>query len=129
MNQEMNPEVKALWIKALTSGEYEQGRGYLREADKYCCLGVLCELAVKAGKVRAGRVCSRYEGQDTIYEYGFDEHSGVLPSEVVAWAGLPAADPVPYFNDVTEEPLKSLSGYNDDGATFEEIARVIEEGL
>lgn len=41
------PEVIAnrrTWATALRSGEYEQGRGYLRNNGEYCCLGVACDL-------------------------------------------------------------------------------------
>ena len=45
----MHPLVNK-WIDALESGEYQQGRGKLRTKDnKFCCLGVLCDLAVKEG--------------------------------------------------------------------------------
>lgn len=37
----MNPELKAMWIAALRSGEFDQGRGKLRNDNGYCCLGVL----------------------------------------------------------------------------------------
>lgn len=44
----MNPEVKALWLNALRSGEYQQGTGKLKQTyggdQRYCCLGVLCDL-------------------------------------------------------------------------------------
>ena len=46
----MKPEIQAEWVAALRSGEYKQGTGVLRsEANEFCCLGVLCDLAVKAG--------------------------------------------------------------------------------
>ena len=33
------------WLDALRSGEYEQGRGQLRdENNNFCCLGVMCDL-------------------------------------------------------------------------------------
>lgn len=41
----MDPEVKRVWQEALRSGEYEQGRGQLRDEDKFCCLGVLLEVS------------------------------------------------------------------------------------
>ena len=52
----MKQEIKQQWITALRSGNYPQGRGYLRRIDDdgkegYCCLGVLCELAVNAGVI------------------------------------------------------------------------------
>lgn len=42
----MNPEIKTKWVEALRSGKYKQGKKSLRsrEGDKYCCLGVLCDL-------------------------------------------------------------------------------------
>ena len=49
----MNKEVKKKWVDALRSGEYAQGRSSLRDHDEYCCLGVLCELAVKEGVIPA----------------------------------------------------------------------------
>lgn len=46
---------KDLWIKALRSGEYKQGRGTLKftlsnKEPEYCCLGVLCEIAYSRDK-------------------------------------------------------------------------------
>jgi len=41
----MNQEVKAKWVEALRSGKYKQGRKTLKHAGRYCCLGVLCEVA------------------------------------------------------------------------------------
>lgn len=37
----MNPKLKKKWVKALMSGEYEQGDSALFSGGKYCCLGVL----------------------------------------------------------------------------------------
>lgn len=40
----MDAEIKAKWIAALRSGEYRQGRETMRQGDRYCCLGVLCDV-------------------------------------------------------------------------------------
>ena len=46
----MTPELKALWLGALRSGEYQQTTDTLKTANGgYCCLGVLCHVASKAG--------------------------------------------------------------------------------
>lgn len=38
------------WVSRLRSGKYQQGKGCLRnENNKFCCLGVLSELAVEDG--------------------------------------------------------------------------------
>jgi hypothetical protein len=41
----MDPVLKAKWIEALRSGEYQQTFGALRDNDGHCCLGVLCEVS------------------------------------------------------------------------------------
>lgn len=45
----MNPEWKDKWLKALRSGEYQQGTGLLccviNGQEYYCCLGVLAHIA------------------------------------------------------------------------------------
>jgi hypothetical protein len=45
----MNPDKKKMWIDALLSGEYKQGRGALKYKNGYCCYGVLCDVAIKDG--------------------------------------------------------------------------------
>jgi len=49
----MNAEPKRLWLEALRSDEYKQGTDTLCtptvDGDRHCCLGVACEVAVKAG--------------------------------------------------------------------------------
>ena len=97
----MNARVKRLWIKALRSGKYKQGRGMLRrgrgEKVTYCCLGVLCEVAKSEG------VIARFKGSD-----GF-------PIE------LP--DDNPRLNRSRDTVL------NDSGMSFEHIADRIEKYL
>ena len=41
----MDKELKAKWVEALRSGEYEQADGVLKCDTGYCCLGVLREVA------------------------------------------------------------------------------------
>ena len=37
-----------IWAEALRSGKYKQGHGALRsDGDKFCCLGVACDLGSK----------------------------------------------------------------------------------
>lgn len=44
--QKMNPEAKKLWLEALRSGEYKQGRDGLCYNDKFCPLGVAYDVCV-----------------------------------------------------------------------------------
>jgi len=41
------------WIKALRSGKYKQGDGYLfhKETNSYCCLGVACKITMPRAKI------------------------------------------------------------------------------
>lgn len=41
----MDKELAVKWIEALRSGKYKQGRSRLKHSGRYCCLGVLCEVA------------------------------------------------------------------------------------
>lgn len=44
----MDKELKAKWVKALRSGEFEQGQNELEgPGNRFCCLGVLCSLEAK----------------------------------------------------------------------------------
>ena len=85
---QMNPEIRALWAAALRSGEYVQTQGALsvRQEDgsyHHCCLGVLCDLAAKAGVVT-----TRTPPLEQIIMYGHERNVGALPQEVYKWAGL-----------------------------------------
>lgn len=126
----MNPEIKAQWVAALRSGEYWQGQGRLAAATEesdpeisYCCLGVLCDLAVKAGVDVT--VETDGSGGKT-----FDGGRDFPPPKVLEWSGLEdhqwGLPQAVYFDDNQFDDLASL---NDNGATFDQIADIIEEQL
>lgn len=117
----MKIEIKIDWLEALRSGEYPQARGSLKSAHGYCCLGVLCELAVLAGLDIA--VDADPSGR-TLYD-GSDAY---LPHSVRDWAGLSDSNPrVPH--QLGSLRTNNLAGYNDGGYTFFEIADLIEKHL
>lgn len=37
-------EIKSQWLDALRSGKFKKGAKFLCVKEKYCCLGVLCEV-------------------------------------------------------------------------------------
>jgi len=118
----MNAEIKAKWIEALRSGRYAQGCGRLRRHDdKYCCLGVLCELAVEAGVLEEPYLIVSM-GYYTYPDNGRVEDS-VLPPAVCAWAGLPDS-----IGSLPTAP-GSLALANDSGTDFPAIADLIERWL
>lgn len=135
----MHQEVKRRWVNALKSGGYKQGRGALHRPKtatpsgeaEYCCLGVLCELAVAEGiAVRELR------GDTYVYlsaEDVSDWASGDLPTAVAEWAGLPARDPKVLAPRRTVATY--LSALNDDqdskgrSFTFAQLASSIDRSL
>jgi hypothetical protein len=120
----MNKEVKDIWTKELRSGQRNQGvlsLGYVEDGkDRFCCLGILCELAVKEG------IIERIIDKDS---YIYDGYVTALPEAVQKWAELGQFTriklkegevikhvDITHINDVLEY-------------SFEKIADLIEEQL
>lgn len=119
----MNEQVVKDWTAALRSGEYEQTDAYLRDSVGYCCLGVLCDLAVKANVIPAPT-----EQEDGVFIY--DGNTRTLPDEVKEWVGLKHDDGS--FTPPDDSIPDSLAQMNDASETFKNIADMIEstpEGL
>jgi hypothetical protein len=133
----MNQEVKPLWLAALRSGQYPQGQSTLRKRypdegpDTFCCLGVLCELAVAAGIIPAPRV----DPEDNVYTYGAalntrntgGNSTWALPDVVATWAGVDRFGSV--RDPETGYCVVDLISLNDRGSSFLEIADQIEAHL
>lgn len=138
----MNTEIKKKWVTALRSGKYPQGsRGQLRkdiltdgvDVSHFCCLGVLCDLAVEEGIISDPEF---HEVDGTGYEYVYGDEAdsswSYLPRSVFTWAGLPSSNP---RVTVQGEKNYSLSALNDGNLdtgkryTFDQIADLIEEQL
>jgi hypothetical protein len=119
-----NQEIMREWVTALRSGNYEQGRGRLRTDNQYCCLGVLCDIAVRNGVIPQGALPIRSSDvEQVIYSYGGFTNFMMPPSTVRVWADLPAGQYI-YAGELSATKLAHL---NDTGATFAEIADLIEE--
>lgn len=122
----MNPGIKAQWTAALRSGEFEQGKGALNRYGKLCCLGVLCELAVKAEVIEA----ERHE-----HYVIYDGQADVPPVPVRAWAGLPVGgphggNPLVTVNDGEVSLAELNDGENGyDQHSFAQIADIIDAQL
>lgn len=114
----MNPEIKAKWIAALRSGDYEQAKGSLRDFNNpnaFCCLGVLCDV-VKNG------IDGRWEMTDFEYRFvPFDGgyRTGNLPSTVQSLTGVTQTGAI-------DSMQTSLTVLNDHGRSFNDIADIIE---
>lgn len=133
----MKPEIKQEWVAELRSGDYIQGRGNLKTKRtfyddvtiEHCCLGVLCDIAVKHDVIPEPTV-SLYS-----YYYGSNQDTAILPVEVVNWAGMDEEGPSgglekvvpPKSIDTIQDDIDCLTQANDNGYTFAEIADIIEE--
>lgn len=144
----MNPEVKSLWLEALTSGKFKQGKGYLRRIaetalgkdktdykdsdNRYCCLGVLTELyRTKTGE-------GRWERHETGGAYDFvlfGRTEDQMPQYTInEWAGVPGGSVIVLDEDDAKkynkgEPEFYLADANDKGRRFKTIAKLIEKYL
>ena len=141
----MNPEIKALWLTALRSGDYEQGKGALIEVTgegqrKYCCLGVLCDLAAKAGIVKQAEsrrsTLPAFGGEytDDDGDEQYSESGAILPTGVMLWSEMETQKgefdkrhTFPYMYGDVQVNASCLSEVNDcAGWDFNQIADLIE---
>lgn len=108
-----NVEHIRLWVEALESGEFEQGRECLAQNGKYCCLGVACEVAIANG------VALEKETRPS----GLVSYSGTgwfLPAAVMEWLGVSHHNPLLGAYRASE--------WNDtEGLSFRGIAALIRE--
>lgn len=149
----MKQEIAERWAGKLESGDYPQTTGALNrvvgDGDKpigFCCLGVLCEIAVEDGIVsktlRSPYADAMWYGRGN--SPSFEGSTAFLPRDVYKWAGL-NKDSV--WFDVTEiidtidtDTLESLDfcelkdgrkvasaiSLNDSGAlNFKQIAQLV----
>lgn len=96
------------WLEALESGKYEQGTHYLKSNNKYCCLGIVCELA---GLQHDGESCFIGQGH---------WHTVHLPEYLTEQYGF-----FTNFGEVDGGADDSLVCRNDTGSSFAEIAAFI----
>lgn len=117
----MKKEIADRWVEALESGKYPQTKGRLRDSDGFCCLGVLCELAVADGVAKSEehklRSFSQWRYQDAT---GGDLSFSRLPVVVKEWAGMNSEGGTRSGRKRKLWELNDNSGYS-----FKRIAKVI----
>lgn len=107
----LKAEVKKRWVKALRSGEFQQGKGYLKllpfgrqKATRYCCLGVLCQ-------IEGVRENHSFDAKSV----NFGKSNTRLSDYMLRKIGL------------NESEMKNLMRMNDSGdKTFKQIAQYIQ---
>jgi hypothetical protein len=129
----MKKEIAERWVAALRSGEYKQTKNILGRVDGdekyYCCLGVLCELAVEDGIIPPASI-GHDECQDTDDLLVFDGNDKEPGRDVIEWAGMRSRAGV-YRQDGSttisgDTDRGCLASDNDSGKSFAEIANIIE---
>lgn len=124
--REINEAEKAL-VAALRSGKYVQDKMVLRGNNGYCCLGVACEISGLGS-------FSEEEGWGFSFkENGYTTiNTQVLPLAVLKAIGWKSDIGVLRIDFLNESRLAgihwSLTGLNDSGYTFDQIASIIELG-
>ena len=95
----MTPEFKAKWVAALRSGKYQQGRDVLRNGDKFCCLGVACDLIDP----------DAWESTSTYNIFGWQG----LTAETVdlPFVGISDAETLSAMNDQPQSSFKEIADY------------------
>jgi hypothetical protein len=111
----MEPSKKRLklWVEALRSDRYKQGRGRMRCCDEYCVLGVGVDVALRNGVKMDVLVrkcgCHVYDG-----------YANLMPDSVQAWYGLQSNPEVKTaygkctlmrLNDIERHPFAKLADY------------------
>lgn len=152
----MNYENMRKWIEALRSGLYTQITGVLHTKEgESCALGVLCEVAMENGVVLNRQFKeetniyikskSRYATRRTA---SYNGNHTYVPRPVLDWLGISpntVYDPKKFTvsanqhstgYDISVAPstlmgggFRSVSGANDGGKNFKEIANMIEDAI
>lgn len=113
----MKKSIAMEWADLLESGEIKQGTGILNyKNNEMCCLGVLCNMAAVEGHTEAYNKLN-------VVTFGDDKDNSrtILPKNVMKWSGI--KDPYGYIKSKS----KCLTELNDNGESFEEIAKIIRE--
>jgi hypothetical protein len=148
----MKQEVMEKWVAALRSGKYAQGHGCLRDTnmeeiggeeqispgERFCCLGVLCDLYAKEHPNAQWIPETDLDVEECLFAPNVtlsSQYSGgdklVLPELVRDWSGVQDDCGAP-DSDAARDALRkfdacALTEANDHDATFNQLADFIEQ--
>lgn len=103
------------WIEALRSGKYKQAQGRLRNSEGMCCLGIACDIS------GLGEWSKGIDGDFFTFVDESGSFKSALSIKVMEWLGLYS------YNGKLKGSSATLAARNDKGATFKEIADLIED--
>ncbi len=110
-------KVAQAWVAALRSGEYKQTKGNLKNNNKFCCLGVMCDLQGREWHVDEwmdGMRIKTYHVNGKSRDGSTERFNEFPPPAAMETVGL------------TRDQAGILADMNDSGATFKQIAKEIE---
>jgi hypothetical protein len=117
-----NIERLQLLVDALCSGEYEQNMGSLRYNDKFCCLGVACDVYRKPAQ-------SAYWEDNVFVTADGARALSSMPTEVQEWYELSYSQGDIWFKYDGPAEYSSAMAMNDNDFDFLAIARKIVENF
>ena len=115
-------EAQERWLQALESGNYKRGTGVLRNNDKFCCLGVACDVS-KVGE------WEEPQNTDSVYTYKVMCHpaaTGILPRDVQDELNMEHLDGQ-FVGKKPNDKFHSLVQMNDWGVPHKKIAEFIRK--
>lgn len=126
--QKLGPN-QEIWIQALESGKYPQGKRNLNNNGRFCCLGVACEIFSHDLRLKRTSALPFFsqDYSDVAISYANEEDPepcfSLAPISVVRKLAL--IDEAGHINDYLE--YASLASMNDNGLKFAAIAKFIRE--
>lgn len=106
------------WVDALRSGEFSQGQQYLERDGCLCCLGVACRVIERVEPDRVKTSVSNFDASTVMFS--------VDGEDCVRWLSPKAARLMGLRESGGEYEGGTLMAHNDTGASFQEIADIIE---
>jgi len=122
-----NKERIQKWVDALLSGKFSQGKNALRtkegNKDLYCCLGVLCEVAIEDGvPLEIEDNLHNSELYPKGWNISYDAEYIFPPDLVYEWIEIER-----FPEDDDDNDFMEYARLNDNGRSFSYIAERIRE--
>ena len=102
-----------VWVNALRSGKYQQGKKRLKTDDQFCCLGVLCDISGLSEWKKRPDDKEEYLGAYAL-----------LNKPIMDWSGM--QNDSGYVSHGINYDFQ-LTNLNDKGSSFAELADIIEK--
>jgi len=114
----VNKQIAMEWVEALRSGKYEQGEQYLNKDNRFCCLGVLCDILPVEKNIL----------ENNIISYGAYRSITLLKKDVMNYTDISDhfGRPADFNVTINGNCYQGLSSANDQGVPFSDIADWIE---